>query len=134
MELAVEALRNGHIGLNAASLVCPLQNDAGRDRGEKVILQRKTFKLLPKWSRLTVLQLEHCVLCTAITGLRSLASKGSGLNHFPDTPNKDGYRCGFTRRHSQLSPRQPHARRSPGRQVSVKTVSVNCAVAVWLLG
>jgi len=102
-------------------------------RGEKVILQRKTFKLLPKWNRLTVLQLKHCVLCTAITDLRSLACKGGELNHFPDTPSKDGYRCGFTRRHSQLSLRQPHAMRSPGQQVSIRTVSVNCAVAVRMI-
>jgi len=28
MEVALEALRNGDIGLNAASLACPLQKDA----------------------------------------------------------------------------------------------------------
>ena len=92
MEIAFEALRNGDIGLNAASLPHPLRKYTQRDtQVGKIILLWKTFKLLSKGNWLPVLQLEQYMLCTTITYLRSLVFKFGELNQFSYAPNQE--RC-----------------------------------------
>jgi len=56
MEMSLEALRKGDIGLNAATCGYRLRKYTGRDTwmGKKIILKWKTFKLLPKGNWLTV--------------------------------------------------------------------------------
>lgn len=60
-------------------------------------------------------QLGENVFCITITDLRNLAFKVAEVNHFPHIPNKADTAgrsryYGFTRRHTQLSVRQPHAK------------------------
>ena len=85
----------------------------------KIIWLWKTFKLLTKGDRLTVLQLEQYLLCITITYLRSLAFKVGKLNQFSYAPNQDRFRwnemilCVHETTHTQLSLRQTYAKRSP---------------------
>jgi hypothetical protein len=51
MGMVLEALRNGEVGLNAASRANSLRNNTWRDiQIRKTILQATAFNLLPKWS------------------------------------------------------------------------------------
>jgi hypothetical protein len=58
----------------------------------KIILPWKTFKLLLKGDRLTILQVEQYVFCITNTYLRSLAFKVGKLDQLSYAPNQDRHR------------------------------------------
>jgi hypothetical protein len=73
------------------------------------------------------------VFCTTITDLRSLAFQVGELNHFPHTPNKDGYlrdEIVLWVHETTSITKSESATRSPGQQVPVRTEYVNSSVCL----
>ena len=106
-----KALIKDVFGLNAASRAYPLQKGTLRDTlMEQIIFLWKTFRLLPKDNWLTAFIIRPiCVLVYEAWHLISFFTHPIKA----DTTGSKQY-CGFKRRHSRLSMRQPHAKGSPG--------------------
>jgi hypothetical protein len=68
------------------------------------------------------LGVEEHILCVTISVLRKVALKFAQSNHFRHTPNKDRNRWKETVQsvYPQVRLRQPHDKRNPEQQVSVR--------------
>ena len=88
-----------------------------------VIAEGKLANCFHNWSN---------VFCMTITDLRRLAFQVGQLNHFPHTPNKEGYRRDemVLWVHETSITKSESATRSPGQQVRMRTEYVNSSVCL----
>lgn len=91
MQMILEALKNGDIGLNTTSIAYLISKNIQKKNIQigKFIVQCKSFSLLPRGISQPFLHLELYVFCVTVTELLCLEFNVKELNHCPNSHYTD---------------------------------------------